>query len=189
MSILEYVHGDRSDSIAEAGLRIELARLALGAGEGRRLELPLTAIELRHGHELLKAEVEGGAVRLDVSRPTSGWAFRLRYTALVSGRCVRCLEHAELRYAIESREMHQPVEEDEELSSPYVTTVDAALEIGRWARDALALDLPHQFVCRPDCAGLCQECGVSLNDVDPATHRHEAPRDPRFAVLDELLED
>ena len=33
------------------------------------------------------------------------------------------------------------------------------LDLGAWARDALALALPDQVLCRPDCAGLCAVCG------------------------------
>ena len=178
---------DGPDSIAEVGPQIELSKLALGHGEGRRLELPLDGFDLSHGHEALHAVVEGGAVRLDVSRPSSGWAFRLRFTAVVSGPCFRCLEPAEREFEIEAREVDQPSDGDEELASPYVT--DLVLDTGRWARDALALSIPQQFLCREDCAGLCPECGISLNDIDPAEHQHEKPRDPRFAALDQLRQD
>ena len=33
--------------------------------------------------------------------------------------------------------------------------------------------LPERLLCRPDCAGLCAICGISLNEVD---HRHPRPR-------------
>jgi uncharacterized protein len=68
------------------------------------------------------------------------------------------------------------------LSSPYVSKEELAL--ARWARDALALALPAQIVCREDCAGLWGQCGANLNE-DPE-HRHEAAPDPRWAKLGEL---
>jgi len=73
---------------------------------------------------------------------------------------------------------------DEELTSPYIT--DDELELARWAHDALALAMPIQLLCRPDCRGLCPVCGVSLNDADPAEHVHEAAPDPRWEKLREL---
>jgi uncharacterized protein len=178
------MHDDRPDSIAEAGPEVDLSRLALAHGEGRRIELPVGTIRLTHGGEPLEAELEEGVARLEVSRTTSGWAFRLRYAAVGRGRCVRCLEPAERRIEVEAREVHQPGGEDEELASPYVT--DLVLDAGRWARDALALALPAQFLCRDDCAGLCPDCGVPLNEFAPGEHVHERPRDPRFAALDKL---
>jgi hypothetical protein len=44
---------------------------------------------------------------------------------------------------------------------------DDELDLARWAHDALALALPIQLLCRPDCKGLCPVCGASLNDADP----------------------
>jgi uncharacterized protein len=58
------------------------------------------------------------------------------------------------------------------------------LDLAAWARDAYALALPAQVVCREDCAGLCPKCGVNLNE-DPG-HAHEAEPDPRWAKLREL---
>jgi hypothetical protein len=50
-----------------------------------------------------------------------------------------------------------------------------------WARDALALALPTQIVCREDCAGLCAVCGENLNRSPD--HAHEREPDPRWAAL------
>ena len=46
--------------------------------------------------------------------------------------------------------------------------------------------LPFQPVCRPDCEGLCADCGVRLEDV-PAGHAHER-LDPRWAALADLVD-
>jgi uncharacterized protein len=70
----------------------------------------------------------------------------------------------------------------EELSSPYVQ--DGVLDVAQWARDAYALTLPNQVVCRVDCAGLCPECGANLNEE--LGHAHESAPDPRWAKLREL---
>jgi uncharacterized protein len=39
-------------------------------------------------------------------------------------------------------------------------------------------------LCRPDCLGLCPQCGANLN-ADPEHAHAEAP-DPRWAKLREL---
>jgi len=80
------------------------------------------------------------------------------------------------------REVSQPGG-GEELSSPYLG-LDEVLHLGRWARDALALELPAQLTCREDCAGLCGQCGANLNE-DPE-HHHDAAPDPRWAKLGDL---
>ena len=73
---------------------------------------------------------------------------------------------------------------DEELRSPYVEGEE--LDVTRWTQDAIALALPGQIICRPDCAGLCAVCGESLNDADPDQHRHDENTDPRWEKLREL---
>jgi uncharacterized protein len=52
-------------------------------------------------------------------------------------------------------------------------------------RDAVVLALPMSPVCRPDCPGLCVECGVPLADASPG-HRHEDAPDPRWAALNQF---
>ena len=129
-------------------------------------------------------EVPGRAVDavLDVAHTVSGYALRLRFEAELDGPCVRCLEEAGHGVAVDSREVDQPGGV-EELSSPYVEGDE--LDLHGWARDALALTLPAQIVCREDCLGLCSVCGQNLNEAGPE-HGHEAEPDPRWAALREL---
>lgn len=132
--------------------------------------------------------VAGGTVpaRVDVSRTSSGYALRLRFEAPMAGPCMRCLGDAEMPIEVDAREVDQPGgSEEAELRSPYVDGDE--LDLAAWAHDALALAMPAQFLCRPECKGLCPMCGASLNDADPAEHRHEDERAPGpMAKLKEL---
>ena len=163
---------------------IDLARLALGAGQGRRLDLTVDPGELEVGGTDYGAGSDPANARLDVSRTASGYALRLRFAADLAGPCMRCLEDARLRVGVDAREVDQPASQDEELLSPYVD--EEVLALDRWAHDALALALPTQILCRPECAGLCPVCGESLNDAAPGAHDHPAEPDPRWAKLREL---
>ena len=96
---------------------------------------------------------------------------------------MRCLEDSSTPIGIDAREVDQPGGGDEDLSSPYVTGDE--LDVRSWARDALALALPAQIVCREECRGLCAICGENLNEAS-SDHRHEREPDPRFAKLSEL---
>ncbi len=49
----------------------------------------------------------------------------------------------------------------------------------------LILDMATKFLCREDCKGLCPSCGKNLN-LGPCACRK--PVDPRFAVLEQLLD-
>jgi uncharacterized protein len=163
---------------------LDLGALALAHGEARRVDVPVRPVQLELGGQRYAARPQSVASRVDVSRTSAGYALRLRFRLRLEGPCVRCLEPARIEIDVDAREVDQPAADDEELRSPYVE--DEELDVGRWAHDAVALDLPAKPLCRPDCAGLCPVCGESLNDADPEAHRHPQGGDPRFAKLREL---
>ena len=161
----------------------ELGRLGLTSGEGRRIDLHVAVAGFDYGGQRYEVEPALVPVVLDISRTTgNGWAMRLRFEAALQGPCMRCLELADLHVAVDAREVSVPGGGDE-LQSPYMGAEDE-LDLEAWARDALALALPAQITCRPDCAGLCPECGANLNE-DP-DHRHESAPDQRWAKLSEI---
>jgi uncharacterized protein len=169
--------------MANASTIVDLARLSLSHGDGRRLDLPVALASLQlGGQEYVSPELV--QARLDVSRPSGGFAFRLRFRLRIEGPCMRCLETAVLEAGVDAREVAQDDTEDEELRSPYVERDE--LDLGRWAHDAAVLAIPTRFLCRPECAGLCPVCGESLNDADPSDHQHATEPDPRWAKLKEL---
>jgi uncharacterized protein len=170
--------------VAPASNIVDLARLSLAHGEGRRLDLPVRLEPLELGGQTYAVVPETVAARIDVSRPSNGYAFRLRFPLRIEGPCMRCLEGAAMAAEVDAREVAQENTDDEELRSPYVE--DDELDLGRWAHDAAVLAIPGQFLCRPDCAGLCPVCGESLNDAKPEEHEHETGEDPRWAKLREL---
>jgi uncharacterized protein len=163
---------------------IDLSRLSLAPGDGKRLDVPVALEPFELGGEPYLAEPPSVPVRLEVSRQSSGFAFHIAFTVHLEGPCMRCLEPGALDLPVEAREVDQAGTEDPELRSPYVD--EDELEIGRWAHDAAMLALPARFLCRPDCAGLCPVCGESLNDADPAAHEHDTGTDPRWAALKDL---
>lgn len=161
----------------------DLGGLRLTSGEGRRLDLNVGIDPFELGGERYSVEPSPTPVQLDISRTTgTGYALRLRFQAGLNGPCMRCLSPAAPVFEVIAREVSQPGE-GEELESPYVT--DGVLELKSWASDALALSVPTQVLCRPDCAGLCPVCGADLNEAGDG-HDHEREPDPRWAKLSEL---
>jgi uncharacterized protein len=161
---------------------IDLGRLQLARGEGKRLRLGVAPGDFDLSGEPFSLDPAQPEATLEVSHLASGgYALRLRFDASLSGRCMRCLEPALPTLEIDVREVDQPGG-GEELQSPYV---DAAgeLDLQAWSRDAVLLALPAQVTCRPDCAGLCPICGEDLNIN---AHEHEREPDPRWAKLREL---
>ena len=161
----------------------DLGRLHLTPGQGRRLELHAHVDDLLLSGQAYPIGPDPLPVTLDVARMTGGgWSLRLRFTARATGPCMRCLEDADASMAIDAREIDQPGG-GEDLRSPYLHGDE--LDVHAWARDALALALPTQIICREECLGLCPECGANLNEAGP-DHRHERAPDRRWAKLREL---
>ena len=163
---------------------IDLSRLSLAHGEGKRIEVPVELDPFELGGQTYAANPPSPMIRLEVSRPSGGFAFRIRFQVHLEGPCMRCLDPTALDLDVESREVHQAATDDADLLSPYVE--DDELDIGRWAHDATLLALPTRFLCRPDCAGLCAVCGESLNGANPADHEHDQGIDPRWSALKDL---
>jgi uncharacterized protein len=163
----------------------DLRKVRLRSGEQYRdaVEIDLEPYDL--GGERYLPVPETPEAELVVTQAATGTLFELRFTARLHGPCQRCLTDAVVELPISARE-YQATNPgaSEELRSPYVA--ESRLDLAAWARDAIALELPEQVLCRPDCAGLCPECGKDLN-VEPHEHEQESG-DPRWAALAELRE-
>ena len=160
----------------------DLGRLQLSSGSGRRVDLHVQLDAFDFGGQRYAAQADLTPAVLDVTRTVAGYALRLRFESTLDGPCVRCLDPAGVTVQVDDRQIDQPGE-DEELSSEYLTGEE--LDVHAWARDALALALPVQIICRDDCRGLCPVCGEDLNRAEPG-HAHESEPDPRWAKLSEL---
>lgn len=98
------------------------------------------------------------------------------------GTCTRCLDEISIEEEVDLQELFcYPGKEldDEEASHIEGDLIDLEPVL----RDAVVLDLPFTPLCRPDCAGLCPECGANLN-ADP-DHGHDQAVDPRWTGLSE----
>ncbi|MGL5857297.1 MAG: YceD family protein [Angustibacter sp.] len=103
-----------------------------------------------------------------------------------TGECGRCLAPSEAQvegwvtelFSYPSRR-HMAGSEDDDVRELEGDLIDLEPVV----RDAVVLALPFQPVCRPDCPGLCSQCGARL--ADQPDHRHEV-LDPRWAELEKL---
>jgi uncharacterized protein len=160
-----------------------LRTVKLRSGEEFRDEIELGLSPLEYGGERYLPVPEEVPAELVVSRASTGRVFQLSFRARLHGPCYRCLDDAVVDLPVNAREYQatNPGESDE-LRTPYV--VDETLDVHAWARDAIALALPEQILCRPECAGLCPVCGKDLN-LEPHTHEEERS-DPRWEALAKL---
>ena len=163
--------------------RFPLRRLRLRPGEEHRESVLLSIEPFSLGGERYTLSPAETPAELVVQRASTGDVFHVRLRTTVEGPCMRCLAPAAAVVAVDARE-YQATDPaaDDELSSDYV--VEGELDLDNWARDQVALSLPDQILCRPDCAGLCPICGRDLN-VEPHEHDEEGV-DPRWAALEAL---
>jgi DUF177 domain-containing protein len=159
-----------------------LRQLKLRPGEEYRDELEVELPAFEFGGQRYVPVPEKVPAEFVVTRANTGTVFTLAFDARLHGPCYRCLGDAVLDVPIRVREYQATTPEDDELTTPYV--VDDRLDVSGWARDAVALALPDKILCRPDCAGLCPECGKNLN-LEPHEHEEEHG-DPRWAALEAL---
>ena len=127
----------------------DLRSAKLRSGEEHRdeVELELAPLELA-GQRYLPVPEEVPS-ELVIARASTGTVFRLRFDARLHGPCYRCLEDAVLDLSIDAREYQatNPGDSDE-LRTPYLE--ESKLDLHAWARDAIALSLPQQILCRED---------------------------------------
>lgn len=138
---------------APADLSIEV----IGVPEGADLELDLRL------ESVLEGILVSGTVR-----------------ALAVGECARCLEPLERPVEAEVQELFAyPGHESEDTAVVEGELIDLEPTV----RDAVVIALPLAPLCRPDCPGLCAQCGAPL--VEDPQHSHDTI-DQRWAALQHL---
>ena len=99
-------------------------------------------------------------------------------------RCDRC----GTEYSVQSE---QPVslilaEDAEDADSDDVFPLDGdGVDVTELMETCFIMETETQHLCRPDCMGLCPECGKNLNN-GPCGCKKQT--DPRMAVLGQLLD-
>lgn len=160
---------------------LRTARIRSGEQFREVREIELAPLEL--GGQIYAAVPERPEATLLITRMSSGLLFELSFSVRLVGPCMRCLEEAAVALQLELREYEATsADRPEELASVYLE--DDRLDLSAWARDAAAVALPVQIVCREDCAGLCATCGAELNQ-GPCECPPPEPED-RWAKLAEL---
>jgi len=118
---------------------------------------------------------------------------RGRLTGVLKLSCTRCLSEFEQPLAINVEE-----EFATENTAPDIETVDRddpeasamsdyVLDVSELVRQQVVLHAPIASVCRPDCRGICPQCGHNLNEgpCDCAPQTADSP----WAKLQYLLSD
>ncbi|MDO8613103.1 MAG: DUF177 domain-containing protein [Dehalococcoidia bacterium] len=150
-------------------------------------------LELRERSLLLDdddavTDVQGDASLLRTDR---GLLVTLRAAARLKGACSRCLAPLELPIEIDFQEEFIPVVDpvsgthiaSDEAEDSFVIDADLMLDLGEALRQYALMSMPGKPLCRPDCAGLCPNCGANLNEGPCACQAQDEERWRALAAL------
>jgi uncharacterized protein len=167
-------------------MRVDITRL--GRRPGAMVTLRDTVPSpSRIGLEMVAID-QGAPLELDlrVESVSEGVLVTGTVAAPTVGECARCLTPVNGRVQVDLTELFaypdsatEATTEEDEVGH----IVDDTIDLEQSIIDAVGLELPFSPVCRPDCPGLCPECGVSL--ATEPDHHHDRI-DPRWAKLAEI---
>lgn len=135
------------------------------------------------GDDLDVSDLHG---ELRLTRAAQGLYASGALKASTQAECVRCLStyHQSLLVTFDDLFEYPP----DRATDPLLAVPETGLlDLTPLTREYLLLDMPLQALCRPDCRGLCPECGANRNET---ACEHEASAvDPRMEELRALLDD
>ncbi|MFN8372808.1 MAG: DUF177 domain-containing protein [Anaerolineae bacterium] len=151
--------------------------LSDGPGHSRDITFDVPAMRVSEDVTLqyLKGEVR-------ISRTTEGLLLQGNFTGGVEDECTRCLDTVERAIEIGIEEL---VAYPTPIGTEFTVSDDGILDLAPLIRAEVLIEAGRGVLCRPDCKGLCPECGTNLNH--DTCHCHEENVDPRMAKLKQLL--
>lgn len=129
-------------------------------------------------------EFPGGArVSCDWRYDGAGVIVSGRFDAGMTVRCARCTEEFMHTLGFDFAEYYK--KQPEEGMYAYSGEI---LDLTQMLEDNVVINLPTRFLCKPDCKGLCSQCGARLDEgacgCPPA-----AEQDSPFSGLAKLYDD
>lgn len=119
-----------------------------------------------------------------VGRTPQGLLLTGGFEGTVTAQCVRCLKDCEQTIRWEMTELYA-FNEKSVTDSGLILSDDAQIDLAPIVRDYAITEIPIRPLCKPDCKGLCVECGQDLNQKDCG---HDPSQDDTpFASLEDLL--
>jgi uncharacterized protein len=152
----------------------------LSDGPAHRKETKLDIPAVRVADDLTIDYVRG-PIRL--SRTKEGILVQCEFHIGLSDECYRCLDKVERDIQINVEELfsyHSKAESEFKINEDHV------LDLGPLIRAEVFIEAASGVLCRPDCKGLCTECGANLNIETCDCHKNAI--NPQFEALKKLLD-
>jgi uncharacterized protein len=165
----------------------------LGEAPGTARDLAFEGVAIDLGEDLVQAEPLIGAAHL--VRTNRGLLMTGRVETILADTCGRCLAPVRVPLDLELTEEFlpsldigtgQPLDRSIEPDVPRLSD-HHEMDLETIVREAVQLAAPIVPLCRPDCLGLCPECGVDRN-LGPHVHP-DGSIDPRLEALREFRPD
>jgi uncharacterized protein len=177
---------DGKESITVSGKEKNRLRFNFGfmleadLGTSREMELDYPSVRVADDVTLTPLTGKFQAIRNSRGIYVTG-----RLQSTIDTECARCLTEFSLPISVQLDDLfyYPPA------SAPpgeLAVGEDGFIDLAPLVRQLSLLEIPMQPFCRPDCQGLCVECGHNLNEGDCGCQSNEL--DPRLAVLKDLLD-
>ncbi len=148
---------------------------------GNNYDFPFNFEKITLGDDLELRDFNG---TVNVGKTPQGLVVRANFSAETMLTCVRCLTDFDHELDWSFTELYA-FDKRSETDSGLILPEDAHIDLAILLREYALLEIPISPVCKPDCKGLCPECGENLNERD-CGHRPEQSNSP-FAKLKDLL--
>jgi len=119
-----------------------------------------------------------------IGRTPQGLIVQGKFHGQTTLECVRCLTDYQQELSWEFAELYAFTLENVTESNLLVPD-EAQIDVQPLIREFALLEFPIKPLCRPDCQGLCMECGQNLNEKDCG---HSDQEDSPFLALKDLLD-
>ncbi len=168
-------HLDKNKNI----LRLNVGFL-LKEGIGYSREFQFDAVEAQMADDFSVGRLSGAVT---LTRTPQGLYAQGRLEAHTREQCVLCLTEVDQIVTSQIAELYIYPPENAPADALTVGD-DAHLDLAPLIREDMLVSKPIRILCRPDCKGLCPNCGQNWNDGP--CNCQEDTTDPRWAALAKL---
>jgi len=150
-------------------------------GTSRKIELDYPDIQIEE--DVFLSPLTGA---FTATRTSEGVYLSGVLTSAISVQCMRCLDEMMLPVTIQIDELYYyPASTAPDKDSSAFDGESGFIDLSPLVRELSLLEVPMRPICKPDCQGLCIECGQNLNEKDCGCKDEDI--DPRMAKLRTLL--
>ena len=148
---------------------------------GRSHDFPFEFDKIVLGGDLELRNLDG---IVNIGRTPLGLVLQADFSAETTVMCVRCLQDFDQELDWSFTELYA-FDKRSETDSELILPEDGHIDLAEMIREYALLEVPISPICKPECQGLCAECGQNLNEKD-CGHKPIEPDSP-FAKLKDLL--